>query len=110
MTNKRSLPTRWSKSAKAIQAVQVAFDVEERVLEAVRREACRRNLTPSDQIREIVGLTVAKRPKRPRLTLSLNQEDYAQLAQRYGLNVDDRLGIKEAVTQELVTFAERKKS
>ncbi len=38
--------------------------------------------------------------------MSLTSQDYELLAGRYGLPVDDRLAIKERVTQELIRFAQ----
>lgn len=98
-------PPRWQSSDAAIKAVQVAFDVEEKVLETVRRTAFEENRSTSDQIRHLLGLSTASRPKRPRLTVSLTTADYEVLAERYGLAVDDRLAIKERVTRELIDFA-----
>lgn len=104
--NAAAKPARWRGSDDAIRAVQVAFDVEAAVLEAVRRAAFENNLSTSDQIRQVLGLQVTHRPKRPRLTVSLTPADYEALGQRYGLDADDRLAIKEHVTRELIAFAE----
>jgi len=101
-------PARWQGSDEALHAVQVAFDVEATVLEAVRHAAFERNLSASDQIRHILGLSVSRRPKRPRLTVTLTPEDYATLVTRYSLDAQDRLAVKERVTQELIDFARRK--
>jgi hypothetical protein len=101
-------PARWQKSDEALRAAQIAFDVEAAVLEVVRRAAFEHNLSASDQIRCILGLSVSRRPKRPRLTVTLTPEDYAALAARYGLDARDRLAIKERVTQELIDFAGKK--
>jgi hypothetical protein len=101
-------PARWRRSDAALHAVQMAFDVEATVLEAVRRAAFENNLSNSDQIRRLLGLAVSRRPKRPRLTVTLAPEDYATLANRYGLAADERLLIKERVTQELIDFARGK--
>jgi hypothetical protein len=99
-------PLRWQGSDNALRAVQVAFDVEEAVMEAVRVAAFEANVSTSTQIRDVLGLPVpAERPKRPRLTVTLSGDDYALLAGRYGLPDDDRLGIKEAATRELIGFA-----
>lgn len=98
-------PARWQGSDEAIKAVQVAFDVEDAVLEAVRHAAFHNNLSQSDQIRRLLALPTAERAKRPRLTVSLSAEDYALLGQRYGLPADDRLSIKQKVTEELIEFA-----
>lgn len=103
-------PARWQSTDEAIRAVQVAFDVEETVLEAVRRAAFESNRSTSDQIRALLGLSTSGRPKRPRLTVSLMPADYETLARRYGLAVDDRLAIKEQVTRELIQFADTLKT
>jgi hypothetical protein len=100
-------PARWQKSDAALRAVQVAFDVEATVLEAVRHAAFDNNLSSSDQIRRILGLAVSHRPKRPRLTVSLTPGDYETLGRRYGLKSEERLAIKERVTQELIDFADK---
>ncbi|MDR1888267.1 MAG: hypothetical protein LBQ81_02630, partial [Zoogloeaceae bacterium] len=81
---KSTRPTRWQGSDEAIRAVQVAFDVEAAVLEAVRCAAFENDLSSSDQIRRILGLATTHRPKRPRLTVSLTPGDYEALGQRYG--------------------------
>ena len=100
-------PERWQGSDNALRAVQVAFDVEEAVMEAVRVAAFEANVSTSTQIRDVLGLPVpAERPKRPRLTVTLSGDDYALLAERYGLPDDDRLAIKEAATRELIGFAQ----
>lgn len=100
-------PARWSGSDAALKAVQVAFDVEEAVLDAIRKAAFESHLSNSDQIRQILQLSVAKRPKRPRLTVTLTSQDYELLAKRYQLSPEDRLTIKEKVTEELIRFARR---
>ncbi|WP_148714818.1 hypothetical protein [Chitinolyticbacter meiyuanensis] len=104
MSNKR-LPPRWESSAPAIRAVQVAFDVEEEVMQAVRRAAFEHNLSNSDQIRKVLDLPVTSRPKRPRLTVTLSDDDYIALAARFGLAPEQRLEIKERVQGELLVFA-----
>nr|WP_314549864.1 hypothetical protein [uncultured Ottowia sp.] len=97
-------PPRWQGNEQALRAVQVAFDVEEAVMEAIRVAAFHGNVSTSTQIRQVLGLPVPARPKRPRLTVTLSESDYALLASRYGLKPDDRLGIKEKATRELMAF------
>lgn len=87
----------------------MAFDVEEAVLSAVRTAAFHNDLSTSDQIRQLLSLPTATRPKRPRLTVSLSASDYEVLATRYGVAPDDRLAIKEKVTAELIAFAQANK-
>lgn len=101
----RVKPVRWQGSDEALRAVQVAFDVEEAVLEAVRTAAFKQHVSTSDQIRQVLGLATTAKPKRPRLTVSLSAADYEFLAKRYGLAADDRLAIKERATRDLIAFA-----
>ncbi len=106
MTKERQLPEKWQASQKALKAVQVAFDMDEKIQYQIRKAALDNNLSPSDQIRHILGLTVHKRPKRPRLTVSLNAGDYRELAQKYGLEAEQQLEIKKQVIADLVKFSD----
>ncbi len=101
---KNNLPEQWQQNQKAAKATQVAFDLDEHFQYSIRRAALDAGVSPSDQIRTILGLNVSKRPKRPRLTVSLNQNDYVSLAEKYGLNVDSQLEIKKRVLDDLVKF------
>ena len=103
---KTELPARWAASVTAIKAVQVAFDVSEAVLEAVRRAAFDSSLSTSDQVRVVLGLEIVRQAKRPRLTISLNHDDYQVLGQRFGLPPGDHLAIKEQVIATLVAFSQ----
>lgn len=99
------LPSRWASAQPALRAVQLAFDVSENVLAAVRQAAFHAGLSNSDQIRVVLGLPLARQAKRPRLTVSLSPADYSVLAKRYRLAADDHLQIKEKVAEELASFA-----
>lgn len=100
---KKDLPENWKKSETSIRAIQVAFEFGTGVSESIRREANKNGLSTSDQIRKIVQLDI-KPPKRPRLTVSLAEEDYQKLAQRYGLGAEDKAAIREQMRQELIEF------
>jgi hypothetical protein len=99
-------PPRWQSSDQAIRAVQMAFDVELEVLNAVRTAAFNNDLSTSDQIRLLLGLPVTRKPKRPRLTVSLSPDDYAVLGARYGVPPENHLAIKEKVLADLISFAQ----
>ena len=105
MTNNK-IPDRWTRSDKAVKAVQVAFDASEALSSKIRIAASRNGLSASDQIRKIIGLPVSSRPKRPRLTVSLSEEDYELLAKRYKLKHIDKQKIKNKVMEELRNFKE----
>lgn len=102
----KTLPDKWLKNQAAAKATQVAFDLDEKFQYTIRRAALDAGVSPSDQIRTILGLSVAKRPKRPRLTVSLSPEDYLLLAQKYGLDPQAQLEIKKRVLDDLVHFVD----
>jgi hypothetical protein len=89
-----------------IKATQVAFEMEQKIARRVRELAVKEGLTPSDQIRKMVGLSYLP-PKRPRLTVSLSEEDYVTLGKKYKLNPSDALGIKRRMMEELVKMIEK---
>lgn len=100
---------RWTGSDAALRSVQLAFDVEKQVIDAVRYAAFENQLSPSDQIRTILGLPCTSKPVRPRLTVSLSDADYAILAERFGTDVADKRKIKEALHEALISFAKKQK-
>lgn len=96
------MPDKWQSSIKAIKAVQVAFDMDEKIQLSIRKQALDAGLSPSDQIRDILGLPINKRPKRPRLTVSLAPDDYQVLAEKYDLKAEQQLEIKRKLMDELI--------
>ncbi|PKG55605.1 hypothetical protein CXF83_19655 [Shewanella sp. Choline-02u-19] len=102
---KNPLPEQWQQNQKAAKATQIAFDLDEKFQYSIRKAALDAGVSPSDQIRDILGLSVTKRPKRPRLTVSLSAEDYAQLAERYNLKAEQQLEIKKHVLDDLIKFS-----
>jgi len=98
----RKVPEKWQSNIKAMKAVQVAFDMDEKIQLAIRKEALEAGLSPSDQIRDILGLPTNKRPKRPRLTVSLSPADYQVLAEKYQLEPDQQLEIKRKLMDDLI--------
>jgi len=109
-TKQSSLPEKWQGATKAIKAIQVAFDMDEKIQYQIRRQALEDGVSPSDQIRHILGLPCTRRPKRPRLTVSLNQQDYELLADKYDLDPSQQLEIKKIVVDELILFAKNNES
>ena len=81
--------------------MQVIFELEQAESRALRMRALERDLSPSDYIRDIVGLP-RKKPIRPRLSISLSEEDYQILAKRYGLQPEQKDRIRALIKDELV--------
>jgi len=101
----KELPKKWQQSAKVVKAVQIAFDMDTKLQYSIRRSALDKGISPSEQIRHLLDLDTHKKPKRPRLTVSLNDEDYQQLSVRYQIPAEQQLEIKKAVIEELTQFA-----
>ncbi|QYJ86802.1 hypothetical protein K0I73_03375 [Shewanella mesophila] len=106
--SKNPLPEQWLQNQKAAKATQVAFDLDEKFQYSIRKAALDSGVSPSDQIRAILGLSVTKRPKRPRLTVSLSLDDYEKLAEKYQLDASEQLEIKRRVLDDLVHFVDGK--
>ncbi|MFT5789161.1 MAG: hypothetical protein ACI8SJ_001276 [Shewanella sp.] len=102
---KNPLPAQWQQNQKAAKATQVAFDLDEKFQYSIRKAALDAGVSPSDQIRGILGLSVTKRPKRPRLTVSLSADDYVLLAEKYNLKAEQQLEIKKHVLDDLIHFS-----
>ncbi|MBV1910918.1 MAG: hypothetical protein KUG78_16585 [Kangiellaceae bacterium] len=100
---KSKQPERWKKESKAIKATQVAFDISTEAQKRLKLTAIQNDLSPSDQMRKILGLP-SKKPVRPRLTISLSENDYLILAEHYKLDKSDKLAIKEMAAKEIIAF------
>ena len=100
----RKIPEQWQSSVKAAKATQIAFDMDEKIQLEIRKEALEAGLSPSDKIRDILGLPTNKRPKRPRLTVSLSSDDYQVLAEKYQLDVEQQLEIKRRLMDDLISY------
>ncbi|WP_077285664.1 hypothetical protein [Cognaticolwellia aestuarii] len=104
----RKLPEKWQSSIKAVKAVQVAFDMDEKIQLSIRKQALEAGISPSEQIRDILGLPTNKRPKRPRLTVSLSADDYQLLAEKYDLQAEQQLEIKKKLMDDLINYVNNK--
>lgn len=98
---------KWQDEKKAIKATQVAFDFSTEAQLLIKKEALTNSLNPPDQIRKILGLPYSKKPVRPRLTVTLKPEDFEILAEKYGLDADNQLEIRDRVSEELIRFAQQ---
>lgn len=101
---------KWQNEKKAIKATQVAFDISSEAQIVIKQEALENRLNPPDQIRKILGLPYNKKPQRPRLTVTLKQDDFDVLAEKYGLDAGDHGAIKEQVSEELLKFVQSVKT
>lgn len=105
MVTKKTPPS-WSQSNKNIRAVQVIFELELDQSRTLRINAIHQDLSPSDYIRDIVGLP-RKKPIRPRLSISLSEEDYTLLGKRYSLRPDNKETIRRKIKEELIKYTQK---
>lgn len=98
-------PPDWSKEEKAVQAVQMAFDLSNDIQRAFRVSAALQDMSTSDMVRKVLQLPYQKNRARPRLTITLKDEDFELLAEKYGLDPLDRTTIRQRVSEDLRTFA-----
>ncbi|PSF05080.1 hypothetical protein C7H09_15860 [Marinobacter fuscus] len=96
----------WSKEEQAVQAVQVAFDLSNDIQRAFRVSAALQDMTTADMVRKVLQLPYRKARARPRLTVTLKDEDFELLAEKYALNTADRAEIRQRVAAELKDFAQ----
>lgn len=101
MPEEKRVPKSWTGSDKSIRAVQVIFELEQAQSRALRIKAIEHDISPSDFIRDIVGLP-RKKPVRPRLSISLSEDDYKMLAKRYKLTTDQKGEIRERIKEEII--------
>jgi len=104
MATTSKLPAKWAKEQKAAKAIQVAFDVGNDVQTKIKKEALDQNVSASDRVRQILGLEVTSKPKRPRLSISLSPQDFVVLAEKYQMNPDDNVGIKQKAAESLIDY------
>lgn len=100
-----SSKSKWEKEKAAAAAVQLAFDLGVDTQTLIKKKALDEHLNTSDFIRKILGLHYKNKPVRPRLTLSLSEADFSELADKYGVDPSDRLKIKELAAEKLIEFA-----
>jgi bacterioferritin-associated ferredoxin len=100
----KDLPNKWQKSNKSIRAVQLVFELNKPISDTIRHQANKNGISTSDQIRSVIGLQT-KCPKRPRLTVSLSEEECKFLAHRYNLSPEDKTAIRQAIAAELTAYA-----
>jgi len=98
---------KWEREKTAAAAVQIAFDLGIETQTVIKKQALDEHLNTPDFIRKILGLQYKNKPVRPRLTLSLSDDDFSILADEYGVAPEDRLRIKELAAEKLVKHAQK---
>ena len=101
---------KWENEKKAVKAVQIAIDVGDEVNRRIRMEALEQGINPTDRIRQILSLPVSNKPLRPRLSISLSENDFIILADKFGISPNDRLKIRQLAAETLIAHLDTEKS
>lgn len=94
---------KWKNQQKSVKATQIAFELEQEIASNIQQLAVKQGLTASNFIRKNLGLSYSI-PKRPRLTVSLNKDDYAFLGEKYAIDKKNNLEIKRKIIEELINL------
>lgn len=90
---------RFEAERRALKKIQVHFEFQQSLMHDIRVAAAQENLSPSDFVRSLVGLSHAE-IQRPRISLSFSSTDLEALAARYGQQPDARQ-LKRHVIEEV---------
>ncbi|MEH6397090.1 hypothetical protein [Pseudoalteromonas sp.] len=99
---------KWLRQEQAVRATQMAFDLSSEVQKSIKKQAIDQELTPSDMIRKILALEVKSKKTRQRLSFNLNDEEIALLAERFGVDIDDKRAVKQQVAELLIAHTNKR--
>lgn len=100
MSGKKKIPKRFTTSDRQIKKMQLAFEFAESIEKGLKAEAMQNNLSPTAQLRKILGLPVDM-PIKPRLSVTLSDADRQLLAERYHIDPDDRAFLRLNISREV---------
>lgn len=106
MTDKKAS---WERQLQAVRATQLAFDLSSDVQKFIKKKAIDLELTPSDMIRKMLGLEVKSKKTRQRLSFNLSDEELQQLAERFNVDSDNKIAIKQQVANALIAISKQQK-
>ena len=89
------------KTARTTEKIQLLFSFADKVDKSIRKDAIKDNTTPSNVLRNLIGLETGK-VIRPRLGVSFSEDDFVFLAKKYNIAVNDRKLLIQRVTNEVL--------
>lgn len=101
----KDIKSKWKGEAKAVKAVQLAFEFDSSIQKHIKLEAIHNDVTPSDYLRSILGLEVPNKPVRQRISISFSEVDFEFLGKKYSLDPNDRNAIKSRAYKDIVEYA-----
>lgn len=95
--NKKTIG-KWNEQKAALKKIQITFELMQSVDREIRIEAATAGESPSNIIRKVLGLE-ANPPIRPRLGVSLSQDEIENLAKKYDVDPSDRKHLVRRATE-----------
>lgn len=92
---------KWKKQHDQLKKIQLLFSFADKVDKSIRKDAIEDNTTPSNVLRNLIGLKTGK-AIRPRLGVSFSEDDFVFLAKKYSIDVNDRKLLIQRVTNEVL--------
>ena len=90
-----------SSSSKTGRTTQLAFDLSANGRKKLKIEAALDDMTPAEKARETLGLSIKTKKASPKLILRLTEKDFQFLADKYDVEFEDRLTIRNMAAEEL---------
>jgi len=100
---KQELPKRFRSSDKQIKKMQLAFEFGSKIEKGLKLEALNNSLSPTAQLRKILSLPGVV-PVKPRLSVTLSDEDLNILAERYHIDPNDRAFMRLNISREVESY------
>lgn len=91
-----------SSCSKTVKTTQVAFNLSASSRKKLRVEAAMDDMTPSEKAKEALGLRLVTKKVRPKLILKLTDEEFTFLAEKYGVDPEDKLAIRDKAAEEII--------
>ena len=91
-----------SSSSKTLKTTQIAFDLNDSCRKKLRIEAAMDDMSPSEKARETLGLSLKTKKVRPKLILNLTEEDFKILADKYDIDPENKLAIRDRAAGEVI--------
>lgn len=91
----------WKKQHEQLKKIQLLFSFADNVDKSIRKDAIKDNTTPSNVLRNLIGLETGK-AIRPRLGVSFSEDDFVFLAKKYNIAANDRKLLIQRVTNEVL--------
>ena len=90
-----------SSSSKTGRTTQLAFDLSANGRKKLKIEAALDDMTPAEKAREKLGLSIKTKKASPKLILRLTEKDFQALADKYDIEFEDRLTIRNKAAEVL---------